>query len=165
MANKIKAYPKYSIDKNGVVKNIKTGKVKKQSVDRGGYKRVTLYDEDNIRHNVLVHRLVAMQYIAKIDGKSFVNHKDGDKFNNHISNLEWCSIDENNKHKREVLKRENGSPKKKVKCVETGEIFESILKATKDKKLNKGDISHAVNRSSGHKTAGGFHWKLLKGEI
>ena len=165
MANKIEAYPKYSIDKNGVIKNIKSGKIRKQNFDKGGYKRVMLYDENGVRRNVLVHRLVAMQFIPKIDGKIFVNHKDGDKSNNNVNNLEWCSIAENNRHKREILKLKNGSPKKIIKCIETGEVFSSILEATKNKKLNKGDISHVINCSNGHKTAGGFHWKLLKGEI
>ena len=84
----IEIYPKYSIDKTGTVRNIKTGRVKKQSLDKGGYKRVVLYDEKNKRHNLLVHRLVALQFLPVIVGKKYINHKNGDKLDNRIENLE-----------------------------------------------------------------------------
>jgi hypothetical protein len=45
-----------------------------------------------------VHRLIAMTYIHKPAGKDHVNHIDGNRFNNHVSNLEWCTQAENNKH-------------------------------------------------------------------
>lgn len=45
-----------------------------------------------------IHRLVALTFIPLVDGKNCVNHKDGNKLNNHVSNLEWCTDAENNKH-------------------------------------------------------------------
>lgn len=159
----IKLYPKYEIDKKGVVRNIKTKKIKKQIYDKGGYKRVMLYDENNIIHNLPVHRLVALTYLQPVANKKYVNHKNGVKNDNRVDNLEWCTIAENNYHKREVLGKQNGSLKKRVRCVETGEIFKSIREATIAKRLNKGDISHVINQSCNHKTAGGLHWELIKG--
>lgn len=49
-------------------------------------------------HKKLVHRVVAMAYLPNPEGKKCVNHKDGDKLNNALSNLEWVTHSENMKH-------------------------------------------------------------------
>ena len=158
----IPAFKKYSITSDGVVTNIRTGKIKKTITDKGGYLRVNLYDDNFKRHLVPLHRLVAITFIQKPSGKNYINHKDGNKFNNSVENLEWCTPKENNWHKTKVLGLKSGSEKKKVVCVETGEIFTSIREATIAKKLRKSDISHALNGSGHHKTAGGYHWQLAE---
>ena len=52
-----------------------------------------------------IHRLVATFYIPKIEGKDYVNHLDGNKHNNHYSNLEWCTNAENVLHYHKYLKK------------------------------------------------------------
>ena len=72
-------------------------RILKQKTDKKGYKRVTLYKE-KIPDTFLVHRLVAMSFINKIEGKELINHIDCNPSNNYVSNLEWCTHKENNDH-------------------------------------------------------------------
>lgn len=64
----------------------------------GGYPCVTLG-----RKSLHVHRLVALAFHPNPDNKPCVNHKDGNKENNHSDNLEWCTKSENGKHAYQVL--------------------------------------------------------------
>jgi len=69
----------------------------KQKVTKDSCHRVCLW-KDNKETTLLVHRLVAMAFIEKIEGKEYINHLDGNRNNNHIDNLEWCDHKENNNH-------------------------------------------------------------------
>jgi hypothetical protein len=62
-----------------------------------GYDSVSL-SKNGIKKKWLLHRLVAISFLDKIEGKDFVNHKDSNKTNNHVDNLEWVSSIENNCH-------------------------------------------------------------------
>ena len=73
------------------------GNIKKQRENSNGYLRVSMRIGDKEKE-YFVHRLVAELFIPPIPGKTFVNHKDGNKHNNHVSNLEWCTKSENQKH-------------------------------------------------------------------
>lgn len=91
----IKHYPKYKISNFGNIKsNIKT---LKQHIEKAGYCRVTLYNNYKTRL-VRVHRLVAEEFIPNPENKRTVNHKDTNKQNNQIDNLEWATYKENMKH-------------------------------------------------------------------
>lgn len=68
-----------------------------------GYLRVDLYDENGKRKHFKVHRLVAQAFIENPDGKPQVNHKDGNKHNNSVTNLEWVTDAENKDHRKELL--------------------------------------------------------------
>lgn len=83
-----------SLPRNGT-KPIET--IKKTTVDKYGYLRVSLSNK-NKRKKVLVHRLVAQAFISNPQNKPQVNHIDGNKKNNVLENLEWCTNSENMKH-------------------------------------------------------------------
>lgn len=73
------------------------GKWLRQQLDKSGYFTVKLCSEGNVRLN-FVHRLVADAFLPKKKNKYHVNHIDGIKTNNHVSNLEWCTPRENAQH-------------------------------------------------------------------
>lgn len=63
-----------------------------------GYRKIQLTNDDGKKITMFVHRLVALVFLPKIDGKTLVNHKDGNKNNNFVENLEWCTSRENVHH-------------------------------------------------------------------
>jgi len=67
------------------------------SINNMGYARYRFLIE-NVHRQKLAHRLVAEAFIPNLENKPQVNHKDGDKLNNRISNLEWCTAKENMQH-------------------------------------------------------------------
>lgn len=79
----------YVVSNSGVVmKN--TGRIISQRHDKDGYCIVTLF-KDKVRKDYKVHRLVAMAFIPNILNLPVINHKDENKSNNIVSNLEWCT--------------------------------------------------------------------------
>lgn len=94
---RLKNYPNYEISNNGNVRNSR-GHIMKQRITRRNYKEVGLRNGGAKQKFFLVHRLVAKYFLPSIDGKAYVNHKDGDTHNNHVSNLEWVTQSENQIH-------------------------------------------------------------------
>ena len=75
-------------------------------ITKKGYLRVYLYDQTGRRKHYKVHRLVASAFIPIPDGKYQVNHIDGNKVNNSITNLEWVTDAENKEHQRMMYEGE-----------------------------------------------------------
>lgn len=102
-------YGIYQISDNGFVKAVETIKKKGRgnqfcperilafSIEKRGYLRVTL-QKDKVKKYFGVHQLVATHFVENPENKKTVNHKDGDKSNNHFENLEWATNKEQINH-------------------------------------------------------------------
>jgi len=98
----IQDFPDYSISNTGSIKRITTGvhtypgRIVKQTQNRKGYRRVTLHK--NKHHTLLVHSLVAKAFIGTKPNGMEINHIDGIKNNNMVTNLEYVTPKENSRH-------------------------------------------------------------------
>ena len=78
----------------------------KPTIDLSGYQRYTLTDVNKKQHTVFKHRLVLItNMVIPKEGQTEVNHKDKNILNNSLENLEWCTGDENRKHKFSTLRK------------------------------------------------------------
>lgn len=99
---KVKGYP-YKVSSYGKVKRTKSGpgtfsgRILKQNINNSGYLYVNLCKDGKIK-KFMVHRLVACCFIGQCPKNKEVNHKDGDKLNNKIWNLEYLNAKENTRH-------------------------------------------------------------------
>lgn len=122
---------------------------------KDGYLRCNIAQDGKFRL-WLVHRLVAEAFIPNPDNKPEVNHIDGDKANNNVSNLEWVTREENIRHAHKVLRKMGDKP---VLNADTGDIYTSLTEAADAVGLSgAGLISDAIKRNG---KAGGFRWKFL----
>lgn len=148
------------------------GNIRRQYVDRAGYARVYLKTKSGMKR-FLVHRIIAMCFIPNPNSKPCVNHIDGDKLNNSVENLEWCTYSENEHHSYHVLGKKvsmshmrkiqqihaDSSSKKVDQISEDGEVvavFDSQAKASKETGISQGNISECCNGK--RKIAGGYKW-------
>ena len=88
----------YQISNTGKVRNKKTGLLLKPKYNKKGYQYINLSYSHTGRVKWYIHRLVAVHFIPNLENKPQVNHIDGNKQNNNVNNLEWCTNDENQKH-------------------------------------------------------------------
>ena len=143
----IKGYESlYGITSCGRVYSYRTKKFLKPWDDGRGYLCVNLSKNGKWKH-YKIHRLVADAYLPNPDNLPQVNHIDENKTNNALPNLEWCDASYNI----------NYSQAKKVICVETGIIYNSITEAAKAVNRSIGNISNCCKGK--RKTSAGFHWR------
>lgn len=149
-------YPNYEVSSNGRVRNKVTNRMLKPSNVRG-YHRVVLCDETG-HYPKSVHRLVADTFYDGDHSGLEVNHIDGNKSNNFIANLEWCTSGENRKHAFETgLQTPPG--RKMVMIVETGDVFESLSTCAKYIDGDVRNISACLNgRQHTHR---GYHFRYF----
>lgn len=107
---RVRSLDRMRLTKGGALAPLR-GKVMKQKTSKCGYKVIHLRRDDKVSHPI-VHRLVALAFIPVVEGKETVNHKDGNKENNNVSNLEWATSSEQMLHAISIgLTELRGAPK------------------------------------------------------
>ena len=153
-----------------VTKTFISGKELKQNLKRNGYRTVDLCKDGKVK-TTLVHRIVADAFLPNPQNLRFVNHKDSNRENNRVENLEWVTSSENRTHGIS-----NGNvtfSSKPVFCEETGQVFSrpqlaAEWIASKYPERINGTIrvaAHNIGSACKGRTprAYGFTWKYYEG--
>ena len=153
----INGFDNYQVSNTGLVKSLERWmpmphggkyfqkeKILKVSIVRGGYCQITLSVNGKPSMKKL-HRIVADAFISNPENKPQINHKDGNKLNNNVSNLEWCTSSENHIHAfatglRTSHTGQQHQNSKLVLNTETGIFYESLTEAIKTQTLKRSTI-------------------------
>lgn len=133
-------------------------KIMKPNILTTGYYYANLYKNGVVKKYVL-HRLVANAFLPNLLNKPEVNHIDGNKLNNCVSNLEWVTNKENVIHAIKTGLKKYDTQSTKIKQIRNGvviNVYNSIHEAGRKTKINSGNISSVINGR--RKKAGGYNW-------
>lgn len=164
----VKGSPGYMVSRDGKVGSVKNGEIYilSPSDNGNGYLHVQL----GRSRREYVHRLVAIAFIPNPNNYREVNHKDGNKKNNHVDNLEWCDRSYNLKHAYknelrdsivavEAMKKSHSKP---VRIIETGEEFESVCECARYLNTVHGNINECLNPNIRTRhTCRGYHFEYV----
>ena len=165
----------YQISNYGRLKSFKVdgnGKILKLTNKNGDYFSVVLQGKGKERRSTRIHRLVAEAFIPNPDNKPQINHIDGNKQNNHINNLEWCTSKYNIAHAIKthpeqldemINYNKHIRPKKIVQMDTNGNIlnvFDNAISAGKHTNVCSRNILQCASFENRRHTAGGFVWRF-----
>lgn len=155
----IDGFDNYAVSNYGRIKNIKNGRILNPVKNNHGYMSY-VFCQNGVKKGFRIHRLVALYFIENPLNLPYVNHIDGDKTNNHVDNLEWCTAKENDTHARLTGLKSQNKPVQAIN-VDNGEsiIFNSVGEASGFLKINKGTI-HKVLSGKRSKTHG-YEFKYI----
>lgn len=168
----------YGITEDGQVFNYKTQKFMKQRQDKDGYYRLSLTKEGK-QYTRFIHRLLAEAFIPNPKNLPLLNHKDENKQNNSLDNLEWCSCWYNLTYSRNRelalekgadfmgfektktnQKRPGSGISKPVRCIELDIIYDSGAAAARELGLDASHISKVCRGKAN--TTGGYHFEFVQ---
>lgn len=145
----VDSYKNYEVSTKGRVRNVGTGQIKAQFDNGNGYLYVNL-SRNGKKKNFRVSRLVATAFIPNPDNLPEVDHIDRNPYNNCVENLRWAD---------RTTQVDNRVQEKRVRCVETGIIYESILQASVETGCDDSAISKCCRGK--RKATHGLHWEYV----
>lgn len=163
---------KYAISNFGRIKNIRTNHILKMTNKYGDYFRIILYDETH-KKSCYIHRLVAEHFLKNPNNYPCINHKDLDKQNNRVDNLEWCTYSYNtkdaiskgantmagfNKYNKNKFYNKYGKLFQLDKNRNVINVYETLEEAYNKTGICKRNILQVINHQEGRKQAGGYIW-------
>lgn len=160
----------YEVSSKGRIFSIRTNKVLKTCVSNRGYELVCLRDFDGKRKQYTVHRIVAKAFLENKNNCPIINHKDENKLNNSMNNLEWCDYFYNNNYGNSFSKENKtlNSPNRKecwIINLQTKEIkhFNSLKKAADFLKTSPTNLTNVINGK--YKQSKGWYVSLSQIDI
>ena len=151
----------YQVSNKGNVKSLKWGKerILRPVIDRYGYYYIMLYN-DSVRKRFKLHRLVAQAFIPNPENKPQVNHKDENKLNNCVNNLEWSTAKENSNYGTRNERMGYSLCKSILQYSKFGDFIKEWQSAVEVKRvldINKSNITQCCKGKL--KSSGGFIWR------
>lgn len=166
----IPEFPNYQVSNMGRVKSLNYNRTRKEkllrfSKDKYGYLRVTI-SKEGVKKYVQVHRLVCEAFLQNPFNLPQVNHRNEDKTDNRIENLEYCDAKYNINYGTAIERRSKAlinNPKrsKKILCVETGVVYPSTMEIERQFGFYHNQISGCCKGKYGYKTVGNYHWRYV----
>lgn len=157
---------RYEISTFGRIRNNK--KILKPKITKKGYLEISLWDGKK-HYSKRLHRLVAETFIPKLENKNIINHIDGNKQNNRVENLEWCTQQENIQHAYDNklkfgVKSEKNVCSKKIEQYSIDNKFVKLWNSSMDIERFYGIDQASIIRccKNKQKTSMGFVWKYYK---
>lgn len=156
----------YEVSDNGDVRR-NNGKILKPKVEKNGYVRFHL-SHKGVARSVSAHRIVAEAFIDNPNHHKTVNHKDENKRNNSVSNLEWCDMRYQNTYGVGAIRRNKAKEKPVLQYTKNGEFikrFDSVKKAAEELGLNESNIHCVCKQIRRYKSTGGYVFKYEGGGL
>lgn len=142
----------YSATDDGQIYSERSKKFLKPRLDKGGYQQVNLH-KNGVQKTYKVHRLIAMTFLKNPDNLPCVNHKDENRINNCIDNLEFCTHEYNNQY---------GSHSRAVYCLEINKTFLSIKAVARELNISSGSLSATLKRHNGKCIYSRLHFEYVE---